>query len=153
VLLEIGDGAPEDDLKSIKEQLRRVPGREPAGGLPRPQVIFNNLGQLGTLGGEETLFRAARESHGPIRSPRARRSHLLGVYANLFAGRLELSFEYSAGVHSEITIRDLAGGFLDALRELIDRCRTAEGIGFTPSDFPEADLDQEDLDLLLEQLV
>jgi hypothetical protein len=38
---------------------------------------------------------------------------------------------------------------------LIDRCRAAgaEGAqGFTPSDFPEADLNQEDLDLLMEQL-
>ena len=50
----------------------------------------------------------------------------------------------------------LAGWLLDSLRELIDRCRAAgaEGTGgFTPSDFPEAGLDQEDLDLLLEQLV
>jgi amino acid adenylation domain-containing protein/non-ribosomal peptide synthase protein (TIGR01720 family) len=172
VLLETGDGGPEDDLKSIKEQLRRVPAggagygllryggppeiAGPLARLPQAQVIFNNLGQLGALGGEETLFRAARESAGAIRSPRARRRHLLGIYANLFAGRLELSFEYSPGVHSEATVRSLAGWFLESLRELIDRCRAAgtEGTGgFTPSDFPQADLDQEDLDLLLEQLV
>ena len=151
VLLETGAGAPEEDLKAIKEQLRRPPG----GALPETQVIFNNLGQLGALGSEDAMFRPTEEATGAQRSPRARRRHLLGVYANLFAGRLELRFEYSAGVHSEATIRGLADGFLDALRELIDRCRAAGAAGtggFTPSDFPEADLDQEDLDLLLAEL-
>ena len=152
VLLETGTGGPEEDLKAIKEQLRKAPEE---GALPAPQVIFNNLGQLGALGGEDTLFRPASEPTGAQRSPRARRRHLLGVYANLFAGRLELRFEYSRGVHSEATIRGLAEAFLDALRELIERCRAAGAAGtggFTPSDFPEAELDQEDLDLLLEQL-
>jgi len=151
VLLETGTGGPEEDLKAIKERLRR-----PAGGvLPETQVIFNNLGQLGALGGEDALFRPTDEPTGAQRSPRARRRHVLGVYANLFAGRLELRFEYSAGVHSEAAIRGLAEGFLGALRELIERCRAAGAAGtggFTPSDFPEADLDQEDLDLLLAEL-
>ncbi|HEX3528531.1 MAG TPA: amino acid adenylation domain-containing protein [Thermoanaerobaculia bacterium] len=152
VLLETGTGGPEEDLKTIKEQLRRAPA---AGALPGTQVIFNNLGQLGALGGEGSLFRPTDETTGAQRSPRARRRHVLGVYANLFAGRLELRFEYSSGVHSEATIRSLADGFLDALRELIERCRAAGATGtggFTPSDFPEADLDQEDLDLLLAEL-
>ncbi|HEY2738468.1 MAG TPA: hypothetical protein VGK45_08690, partial [Thermoanaerobaculia bacterium] len=125
------------------------------GALPETQVIFNNLGQLGALGGEGALFRQTDEATGAQRSPRARRRHVLGVYANLFAGRLELRFEYSSGVHAEATIRGLAGWCLDELRELIERCRAAGAAGtggFTPSDFPEADLDQEDLDLLLAEL-
>jgi amino acid adenylation domain-containing protein/non-ribosomal peptide synthase protein (TIGR01720 family) len=151
VLLETGAGAPEEDLKTIKEQLRK-PTMEALSGT---QVIFNNLGQLGALGGEGAMFRPTDEPTGAQRSPRARRRHVLGVYANLFAGRLELRFEYSTGVHSEATIRGLAEGFLDALRELIERCRAAGAAGaggFTPSDFPESDLDQEDLDLLLAEL-
>ncbi len=123
--------------------------------LPQPQVIFNDLGQFDTLAGEDALIRPARESFGATRSPRARRRHLLEIYATILAGRLELDFEYSASIHREPTIRRLAGWFLEELRELIDRCtRISEGAGgFTPSDFPEADLNQEDLDLLLEQLV
>ncbi len=151
VLLETGTGAPEEDLKAIKEQLRKAP----TGALAGTQVIFNNLGQLGALGGEGAMFRPTDQATGAQRSPRARRRHVLGVYANLFAGRLELRFEYSSGVHAEATIRGLAGWCLDALRELIERCRAAGAAGtggFTPSDFPEADLDQEDLDLLLAEL-
>jgi non-ribosomal peptide synthase protein (TIGR01720 family) len=177
MLLEIGGGRPEDDLKWIKEQLRSVPsggagygllryerkvpplpgGREGVwlARLPQPQVIFNDLGQFDTLAGEDALIRPARESFGATRSPRARRRHLLEIYATVLAGRLELDFEYSANVHRDATIRRLAGWFVEELRELIDRCRTAsaEGVqGFTPSDFPEADLDQEDLELLMGQL-
>jgi amino acid adenylation domain-containing protein/non-ribosomal peptide synthase protein (TIGR01720 family) len=168
VLLKIEAGAPEDDLKSVKEQLRTVQaggvgypllryGRltEELARLPQAQVIFNNLGQLDSVAREDALIRQARESFGPTRSPRAARRHLLEVYASILEGRLELDVEYSASVHREATIRRLAGWFLESLRELIDRCRTAgsEGVrSFTPSDFPEADLDQEDLDLLMEQL-
>jgi non-ribosomal peptide synthase protein (TIGR01720 family) len=168
VFLTIGAGAPEDDLKSIKEQLRQVPaggtgypllryGRlaEELARLPQAQVIFNNLGQLDSIARESALIRQARESFGATRSPRAARRHLLEIYASVLEGRLELDFEYSAAVHREATIRRLADGFLGSLRELIDRCRAAGSEGtrsFTPSDFPEADLDQEDLDLLMEQL-
>jgi amino acid adenylation domain-containing protein/non-ribosomal peptide synthase protein (TIGR01720 family) len=170
VLLEIGDGGPEENLKWIKEQLRQVPSGGAGYGLlryghpeigsrlarlPQAQVIFNDLGQFDSLAGEGSLYRPARESFGPTRSRQARRRHLLEIYATILEGRLELDFEYSAGVHREATIERLAGWFLDALRELIDRCRAAgaEGAqGFTPSDFPEADLNQEDLDLLMEQL-
>ena len=170
MLLEIG-GSPEEDLKSIKEQLRQVPSGgvgygllrygeiEMAGELarlPQPQVIFNDLGQLDNVAREDALIRPARESFGATRSPRARRRHLLEIYATILAGRLELDFEFSSNVHRESTIQRLAGWFLDELRRLIERCRAAssEGTqGFTPSDFPEADLNQEDLDLILEQLM
>ena len=176
VLLEVSGGAPEDDLKSVKEQLRRAPaggtgygllrhgshgngqGRpdlaEQLARLPQAQVIFNNLGQLDAVAREGTI-RQARESFGETRSPRAARLHLLEIYASVLDGQLELEIEHSANIHREATIRRLAGWFLEGLRELIDRCRTAgaEGVqGFTPSDFPEADLDQEDLDLLVEQI-
>jgi non-ribosomal peptide synthase protein (TIGR01720 family) len=171
MLLETGGGSPEDDLKSIKEQLRQVPSggvgygllrygatetAEQLARLPQPQVIFNDLGQFDSLAGEDALIRPARESFGATRSPQARRRHLLEIYATILAGRLELDFECSANVHREATIQRLAGWFLDELRMLIERCRAASfdgAQGFTPSDFPEADLNQEDLDLILEQLM
>jgi non-ribosomal peptide synthase protein (TIGR01720 family) len=168
VLLEVGGGAPEEDLRSVKEQLRRVPAggagygllrygplAEPLANLPQAQVIFNNLGQLDAVARDGAPIRQARESFGPTRSPRAARRHLLEIYASVLEGRLELELEYSESLHREATIRSLADRFLAALRELIDRCRTASAEGvraFTPSDFPESDLDQENLDLLMEQL-
>jgi non-ribosomal peptide synthase protein (TIGR01720 family) len=163
VLLEVGGGDPVEDLKSIKEQLREIPSGGAGYGLLRygskvpplqPQVIFNDLGQLDSVARDGALIRPARESFGATRSPRARRRHLLEIYATVLEGRLELDFEYSASFHREATIERLAGWFLEELRQLIDRCTgSAEGAGgYTPSDFPEADLDQEDLDLLLEQL-
>jgi non-ribosomal peptide synthase protein (TIGR01720 family) len=168
VLLETEGGDPVADLKSIKEQLRKVPSGGAGYGLlrygemtdqltrlPQPQVIFNDLGQLDNVAREDSLIRPARESFGATRSPRARRRHLLEIYATVLGSRLELDFEYSASLHREATIQRLAGWFLDELRELIARCtQSSEGAGgFTPSDFSEADLTQEDLDLLLEQLV
>ncbi|HBL29953.1 MAG TPA: hypothetical protein DD490_24200, partial [Acidobacteria bacterium] len=122
VLLETGGGAPEDDLRAIKEQLRQRPA---ATVLPPPQVIFNNLGQFDALAGEGSLILPARESFGATRSPRAARRHLLEIYATLLAGRLVLDVEGSTNIHRTTTLERLAGWFVEELRELIRRCRTA----------------------------
>jgi non-ribosomal peptide synthase protein (TIGR01720 family) len=45
-----------------------------------------------------------------------------------------------------VTIEQLAGGFLQALRTLIAHCLQPTAHGYTPSDFPLADLDQLELD-------
>jgi hypothetical protein len=41
---------------------------------------------------------------------------------------------------------------MDALENLIDHCQTLSAGGFTPSDFPEADLNQEELDDLMSEI-
>ena len=40
----------------------------------------------------------------------------------------------------------------EQLRDLIEHCRSAGEGGFTPSDFPEAGLSQDELDRLIEKL-
>jgi hypothetical protein len=59
---------------------------------------------------------------------------------------------YSASLHRESTVAGLADGFLAAVRELVRHARTPEGAAsYTPSDFPLAGLDQDDLlDLVAE---
>jgi non-ribosomal peptide synthase protein (TIGR01720 family) len=52
-------------------------------------------------------------------------------------------------VHRRETIERLARGVTDALRALIAACQAAEAGGATPSDFPEAKLDQQQLDKFL----
>jgi len=56
----------------------------------------------------------------------------------------------------EIDVSNTAGWFTSFFPKnaeaLIDYCKTQGGINYTPSDFPEADLNQDDLDNLLNQL-
>lgn len=167
VLLEMDcTSDPGQALTSIKEQLRRIPDRGLSYGLlrylsrdadviqklqtlPRPQVNFNYLGQFDQILPDSPLFGLARESSGPDRSPRGRRTHLLEVVGFVLDGRLQMDWTYSEKIHRQATVEQLAQEFVQALRSLIAHCQSPEAGGYTPSDFPEADLTPEELEDLL----
>ena len=179
VSIEIGaEVDPGDALKSVKEQLRRIPGEGIGYGLlrylsgradlterlaaaPSPEVSFNYLGQLDQIApaqssAEPTLEtsaralprRAAREPSGPSRGPRARRTHLIQLDASVSGGRLVTQWTYSERRHRRSTVEAVAQGFLDALRTLIAHCLSPQAGGSTPSDFENADLTQDAIDML-----
>ena len=67
-------------------------------------------------------------------------------------GRLQLQWSYSERVHRRATVERLAQGFLEALEALIVHCQSPEAGGFTPSDFPEVELSQGELEELIAEL-
>jgi amino acid adenylation domain-containing protein/non-ribosomal peptide synthase protein (TIGR01720 family) len=165
VALEVAEGGPGEALKSVKEQLRRIPAKglgygvlrylscEPVAierlrALPRPAVSFNYLGQV-DASLSSGPFRFAQESAGPDQGERARRAHLLDVVAIAKDGRLSLSWTYSRNLHEESTVEALARSFRDELESLVEHCLSGEAGGYTPSDFPLARVDQATLDRLL----
>ncbi|HEX5720291.1 MAG TPA: amino acid adenylation domain-containing protein, partial [Thermoanaerobaculia bacterium] len=164
VLLQLPQGAedrPGECLKTVKEQLRRVPGRGLGFGLlrylgnpvvqgrlaalPVPQVVFNYLGQFDQVMPEGALLRPARESCGPTRSSTDERDCLIEITCLVLRGRLRMGWTYGSELYDASTIEALAEGFLARLRELISHCLSPTAGGFTPSDFPLASLDEETL--------
>jgi non-ribosomal peptide synthase protein (TIGR01720 family) len=89
---------------------------------------------------------------GPTRSPLAKRSHQLSINSLVTNGRLRVDWGYSEGAHRRSTIERLAQSFIEALRSLIHHCISARAGGYTPSDFIEAGLDQQELDSLIAEL-
>ncbi len=166
VLLELpADGDPGAALKAVKEQLRAVPQRGIAYGmlrylnhdaaqvaqlaaLPQAEISFNYLGQIDQVLPTDGLFGAAPEPSGQPQSPQARRSYELEVIAISVGGQLQVSWTYSTQRHDAATITRLADGYLAALRTLIAHCLAPDAGGYTPSDFPLAQLDQATLDQL-----
>ena len=162
-----GAWEPGEVIQAVKEAMRRVPGgavgygalrylggAEAAmalGGSER-EVVFNYLGQLDASLGASSPLRLATESHGALRSPRALRGHLLEVTAWILDGRLRLAWASSSRVHRRSTLEKLADIYLEALEDLIEHCRSPEAGGVSPSDFPEATLDQAQLDKLMATL-
>ena len=161
VLEREAGGGPGGALKSIKEQLRKVPRRgigygllrylhndsqERLAALPSAQVMFNYLGQVDQALSNSSAFGWAVESQGPTQSSRATRSHLLDVRAIVSDGCLRVSFQYSEHIHRPATVEQLSRGFLAALRSLIAHCQSAEAGGFTPSDFELSRLTQAEID-------
>jgi non-ribosomal peptide synthase protein (TIGR01720 family) len=159
VELEVGAGLG-TDLKAVKERLRRVPRRGLSYGLLRyasaveheglrgrsAPIVFNYLGQLDGAVSGPSLFRPARESAGANMWGGSERGHLLAVNASVVGGRLRVTWNYSRKLHRQETIARLAQSLLEELRALIAHCREQDAGGFTPSDFPAAQLNQIELD-------
>ena len=170
LLLRINPSAgPGVVLQAVKEQLRAVPNRGLGYGLLRymsrdpamrthmqthaaAEVSFNYLGQIDQAVSAGSLFGAAHESSGPLRSPQGKRSHLLEVDGFIIGGQLHFDWTYSEQVHRRSTIERLAQAYLSALRGLIAHCQSPEAGGYTPSDFPEMAFSQEELDDLIVEL-
>ena len=165
VRLELARGAePGSALKSVKEQLRRIPDRGVSYGLLRycgdsatraalvqaqtPELLFNYLGQLDQIVAGSSLFSFAEESIGSWHSPRAHRSHALDVLCLVRDGQLEVRWTHDPQRHHAETIEGVAQGFIDSLRTIAQHCVSPNAGGRTPSDFPLAVIDQTSLDEL-----
>ncbi|MGQ0752218.1 MAG: amino acid adenylation domain-containing protein [Betaproteobacteria bacterium] len=165
VRLELAPGLdPGGALKSVKEQLRRIPDRGLSHGLlrycgdpdaraalaqaPAADLLFNYLGQLDQIVAGSSLFSFAKESVGPWHSPRARRTHALEVLCLVRDGSFEARWTYDRKRNRDAAIEAAAQAFIDALLAIIRHCTHSEAGGRTPSDFPLAALGQDALDEL-----
>ncbi len=170
VVLDCGDAQTAvEALRSVKEQLRaipnrgigygllRYPGGDAAGAerlmaLPRAEVRFNYLGQVDRVLLDSSMFTVAAQPTGLAQSPKADRTYLLNVIGIVTGGELRLDWTYSENIHREETVMTLARSYIDELRELIAQSRTGDKGSYSPSDFPNAKLNQEELNKVLARL-
>ena len=143
VLLDVSEAeTPSAALKSIKEQLRRVPHGGIGYGLlrysnddasaqlralPATEVSFNYLGQLDGMLGDSSLFAFATESGGATRDAEAGRGILLEINARVANNRLQVDWTYSEELHDESYRRKAGGGFHLVV------ARDHSGLSFNPS--------------------
>ncbi|MCG8317027.1 MAG: amino acid adenylation domain-containing protein, partial [Pseudomonadales bacterium] len=152
-------------IKALKEQVRAVPMkgmsygllrylhddadvRQRIAGLPGAQLSFNYLGQLDKVVDDGALLQAADEKPGSEIAPACDRHYDLEVSGKVMAGKLQLAWRYSTALHQEKTVRRLAESFAKHLTQVIQHCINPENTGYTPSDFPLANLGQRDIDTL-----
>ena len=159
-ILETGEA-----LKSIKEQLRSIPNRGIGYGVLRylsrdeqlplllpAEVRFNYLGQFDQVLPESSLFKLIHQTPGASRSATGDRRYLLDINGFVLGGQLQLEWTYSQEIHRRTTIEWLTQGFVEALRSLISHCQSSEAGGYTASDFPQANLNQKDLEQILAKI-
>lgn len=165
VRLSGGEVEPGELIRTVKEQLRAVP-RQASGmaccaiciqkGILRPNCrrcpnhksVFLYLGQLMQGAIDLSLFAGIQETSHE-RDPRSPRPYLLDVVARVTEQQLHVTWTYNPLFHQSATIDNLAQSYQRRLQTLIAHCQTQETSQFTPSDFPEAGLDQAELDELL----
>ncbi|MBW4556592.1 MAG: amino acid adenylation domain-containing protein [Trichormus sp. ATA11-4-KO1] len=170
VLLDLRETShPIEALKLIKEQLRGIPNKGMGYGvlrylsqnnpkvellrsLPQPEVVFNYLGQFDQTFSDSSIFKISQDAQGQTRNSLNGEAYILSIDALVIDQQLRINWTYSEKIHRRSTIERLAQGFLEALQTLITHCQSPEIGGYTPSDFPEADLSQEDLERFLERI-
>ncbi|MBW4428108.1 MAG: amino acid adenylation domain-containing protein [Nostoc desertorum CM1-VF14] len=161
-------GKPEETLKSVKEQLRHLPNHGIGYGvlkylsedddfqrrcqdLMKAQVSFNYLGQFDQVLTASGVLGTVKEWKSE-RSHSGDRSHLLEVSGLVSSQQLEIQFVYSEKIHRRETIAQLANEFLNVLRNLITHCQSASSQFYTPSDFSDANISQQQLDQFLNRI-
>jgi non-ribosomal peptide synthase protein (TIGR01720 family) len=165
VALEAGRGMawhPGKALTRVKEQLRSVPNRGLGCGvlrhlsqdrrvrdrirdIPVAEIIFNYLGQVDQVLKKSELLRPVAENSGVTIAPENRRPYILDVTGVVIQGRLQMNWNFSDQMHGRKTIEDIAARYMECLRELIHHCKSEEAGGYTPSDFPVAEMTQQEL--------
>ncbi len=148
-------------LKTVKEQLRQIPNGGIGYGALRylnkaPNLGYSSATVINYLGTREvatdTLLGASDMLFSRTRDPRSERYYPLEINALIADGQLQLRWSFSRELHRADTIQQLIEGYEQALRRIVEHCLSVEAGTYTPSDFPDADLNQSDLDTLLGQI-
>jgi non-ribosomal peptide synthase protein (TIGR01720 family) len=88
----------------------------------------------------------AKESSGQNESPLGSRSYLLEIDGFVADSKLQFSWKYSENIYHRSTVEHLVEMFIKELEFLIVHCLKSDIGGYTSSDFPEVDLNQQELD-------
>ncbi|AVP97152.1 hypothetical protein C7S18_08075 [Ahniella affigens] len=159
-------GVTAELIMAVKEQIRTVPGNGSgycqslflaAQGarvaVSEPELCFNYLGRVAASGGDasDAMAQALQAVQTGTRAFGQRRLFALEMLAMQFGDQLVCNLIYQPARVPEAVIDQLFARFEHALHALIDACSTAVG-ALTPSDVPDLNLGQDDLDALMSEL-
>lgn len=126
--------------------LRYILGKIPSQSQPR--FIFNYLGIRTTH--TKKIFKDV-EFRMDTRHPSSEFLASVEFNCSIVNDQLVGSFKFNSHMYNEKEMELITGAFLSSLDKIIAHCIAVEK-KYTPSDFPEADLSEDDLDALLGQL-
>ena len=154
-----------EQLRSVQEQWSRVSQRgisysllrylsdksetkAQLAALSQAEILFNYLGDLDGLLPANSLFRMAREIR-LSRSLQEQRGYWLEVNAAIFQRELWIDWSYNPHIHRQETVQKWVDTFMHWLQLSLQGCQTSgdkRDDGYTPTDFPLADLNDQTLD-------
>ncbi|WP_166246508.1 non-ribosomal peptide synthetase, partial [Paenibacillus turpanensis] len=131
-------------IKSVKEQLRAVPGKGIGYGWLKltgrglsaawqPEISFNYFGEF-TAGGSDGKFEISSVSSGHEIGAERKREFALDINGAVTDHKLQFSFSYSTQEFTSEKIRSLADAFKAKLLDLINHCCAKTERELTPSD-------------------
>ncbi|OAV43679.1 non-ribosomal peptide synthetase [Lewinella sp. 4G2] len=154
-----GGDEPGAIIVATKEKLRSVPGNGVGYGAlkygakvdfgPQPQLLFNYLGRIDSEDPKGAGYSFLNED---LRAPASERNRLWEINVGIFNDELRLSWAFDTSTFTTEQMQVRLASMREALFAVSHHCLTVDEATFSPSDFPEADLSQNDLDALFDQL-
>ena len=156
---------PRTALTRTKEQLRAVPRQGIGYGILRylgeatdrahladgAEILFNYMGRAYPDFDDTSPLRGPVELRGS-HDPKGARDHRVEINALIESDALVVRWTYSSALDTVTTVERLAAETQSALQALVAHCLDPDAGAYTPSDFPDIDLSQDDLDALLGDL-
>nr|WP_035390995.1 non-ribosomal peptide synthetase [Bacillus sp. UNC125MFCrub1.1] len=158
-----GTETPIESLRTVKEQLRKVPNKGVDYGILRylnqevgdllqlqkqPSISFNYLGQFNQEVNREALFKTGMELTNDNYDQGTKRGHLIDVVGIVKEGKLEFTWLYSGHQFKRSTIEHIAEVFLNTLYKLIESSDMQGDYAYISSDFSQANLSTEQIDVI-----
>lgn len=155
-----------ESLIIIKEQLRKVPNNGIGYGILRhllseniknsdlshlPEISFNYLGQFNQSNDKKAIFSVAKENKSYERALENNRPFQMDITGSITNGKLSLNWMYNENKYSEEELKLFSNTYIQELTKLIVETVSESG-GYTPSDFNDVDLDDQDLDSIFSEL-
>jgi amino acid adenylation domain-containing protein/non-ribosomal peptide synthase protein (TIGR01720 family) len=127
--------------------------RGAARAVPEPEAAFNFAGASDAVAGRGArALRLTRADTGSAHDPESLRPFRLDANCGIAGGTLWLRLGYDPATTEEKAIERLAAGFAARLREILDLCRNTDVARYSPMDFADLELGQEDLDALIAEI-
>ncbi|MCY9027723.1 surfactin non-ribosomal peptide synthetase SrfAA [Bacillus inaquosorum] len=163
VVLDMSEADASAVIKSVKENLRRIPDKGVGYGILRyvtetaetkgftPEISFNYLGQFDSEV-KTDFFEPSAFDMGRQVSEESEALYALSFSGMIRNGRFVLSCSYNEKEFERATVEEQMERFKENLLMLIRHCTEKEDKEFTPSDFSAEDLEMDEMDDIFDML-
>ena len=121
--------------------------------LPQSRLMtFNYLGQVDSQLENSTLFNLCEHMAPHMRSGNSQRTHIIDLNMQVINGCLHMLWTYPKHALDQVYMDHLAEQYCQRIKALIDHCLDPNSGEVEASDFDDADISDDEFDLLLEEL-
>jgi non-ribosomal peptide synthase protein (TIGR01720 family) len=160
VALSIDGNGLSSNIKSLKEQLKKIPNKgidfgvikylnEGFRGRNDKNLRFNYLGDFNKIF-DNPVFELSDQDTGLDIGERNHMTSVIDINALIMNNRLKIFATYSKNKFIPETVSNFMNTFERQLRMVIDHCCSKDTVEFTPSDFDSVSISQTELDEIFE---
>ncbi|MBE6052206.1 MAG: amino acid adenylation domain-containing protein [Clostridium sp.] len=150
-------------IKNLKERLRKIPNKGVGYGILKyitaqkeesivnlnfkPEISFNYMGQF-DMNLNSDIFKIDEFLLKSSVSEEVRRNFAIDIVGIMINENIVFRFNYNKEEFDKETITSFANNYIEALKEIIDFCKSVKETEYTPSDFGDNTLTIDELNII-----